>query len=730
MFDNSLIPSRPDISSAQQTHELGHNKQSIAVPIILQYWQVLLRWKWVIAGIIASTMALGLLATLLTTPQYLAKARIEISRDQKNVTNVVGLESRNAGNDLEFYQTQYALLTARSLAERVSRQLRLAGNPTFLKAHGVNNSSAAFVDLKGKPSEAERQKLEKQAVALLIDNISISPIRGSALIDVSYSSASPILSAQIANEWTNQFIDSSMDRRFASTADARKFLEGRLADLRARLEQSERDAVGFASEKGIVSLNRTIGEDGRTESERTLVATDLETLNSALAQATADRIAAESKVSAAAKDGANSEALTNNAITQLRQKRAEANAEYAKLMIQFEPGYPSARALLEQIRTLDAGLAREEARVTSSRSAELREATERERRLEQQVNRLKSQFDTQQRNGIQYTIYQREADTNRQLYDSQLQRYKEIGVAGVGTNNIAIVDAARVPDQPSSPNFRLNMALAFLAGIGLAALATLALDQIDEGLRDPVQVERLLQVPLLGSVPESNDTSILESLADAKSMISEAYLSVRSNLAFSTDHGVPRTFMVTSTRPAEGKSTTSIALATMLGRTGKSVLLIDADMRSPSIHSFVGAPNTAGLSNFLAGDSDWNNLIKNTNTKGLQLLPAGPMPPSAAELLSSDRMLMLVRMLSEHFDHIVIDSPPILGLADAPLLSRAVEGCIFVVEAEGVAVRGLKASLNRLLSVHGHVFGIVLTKLKQSQAGYGYSYGYGYGANE
>jgi polysaccharide biosynthesis transport protein len=556
------------------------------------------------------------------------------------------------------------------------------------------------------------------------------------LVDVSYSSASPVLSAQIADTWAQQFIASSMDRRFASTADARSFLEGRLADLRARLEQSERELVEYASSKSIVTLSRSTGADGKTTTERTLIAADLEVLNAALADATADRISAESR----ARTGADKETISDpliasGATSQLRQKRAEVAAEYAKMMVQFEPGYPAARALAEQLRVLDSSIAREESRLigretgrsSNARMGDYRSAVQRERELSAKVEDLKRRLDLQQKNSIQYNIYQREADTNRQLYDALLQRYKEIGVAGVGTNNIAIVDAAKVPTGPSSPNLALNMALALLAGLGLAGLATFALDQIDEGLREPSQVNRLLQVPLLGSVPDVESEDSLSMLRDAKSVLSEAYLSIRSNLAFSTDHGVPRAFMVTSTRPAEGKSTTSLALATVLSRTGKKVLLVDADMRSPSMHSYIGANNKTGLSNFLAGDNDWRQLVAPTVLTSLSFLPAGPMPPSAAELLSSDRMLMLIRQLLEEFDHIVVDSPPILGLADAPLLSRAVEGCVFVVEAEGVAVRGIKASLGRLQSVHAHVFGVVLTKLKQRQSGYGYGYGYSYG---
>ncbi len=705
--------------------------ESFGPPILLQYWQVALRWKWVIVGIVVATVTVGLIATLLLTPQYTATSRIEINREQKKVTNLDGMETQESGRDLQFFQTQYSLLEARSLAERVARQLRLSSDLGFFQAHGVNPTDKGFfTTAAGMPSSSvEREKREKLAVDLLLKHISISPIRSSALVDISYTSGSPALTARITNAWTEQFIVQSMDRRFASTADARKFLEQRLADLRARLETSERDLVGYAETKGIVALGKSKNPDGRTEVERTLVSSDLEALNAALAQAIAERVIAQSKA-AQRNGGASSEAFNNAAIGQLREKRAEIASEYAKLLVQFEPGYPAAVALSQQIRALDASIASEESRVIKSRSAEYQEASKREEDLRRQVEDLKSRMARQQRDSIQYNIFQREADTNRELYDSLLQRYKEIGVAGVGVNNIAIVDTAKIPEKPSSPNLFLNLAIALMAGCGLAAVATFALDQVDEGLRDPTQIGRLLQVPLLGSVPDTEEQDALQLLSDPKSSLSEAYLSIRSNLAFSTDHGIPKALMVTSTRPAEGKSTTSLALATVLGRTGKSVLLIDADMRSPSMHTFTGQKNVLGLSNFLAGDNEWSHLVSETAIKGVKLMPAGPTPPSAAELLSSDRMLLLVRQLSEHFDHLVIDSPPILGIADAPLLSRAVEGCVFVAEADGVAVRGIKASLGRLHSVHAHIFGIVLTKLRHKEAGYGYGYGYGGSENQ
>lgn len=250
--------------------------QELAPPLLVQYWQAAVRWKWVIAGIIAFALAVGLVMTLLTTPQYTAKTRIEISRDQKKVTNLEGVESSEARRDIEFYQTQYALLSARSLAERVSKSLRLAENTAFFESQGITPEGSSLFVTGNRPLTAtQRAAREKMAVSLLLGGISIEPVRGSALVDIRYTSASPQVSAKVANAWAQQFIQASMDRRFASTADARSFLEGRLADLRGKLEASERNLVNYASEKGIVALDQSRDAEGKTTVGRTLASTEI-----------------------------------------------------------------------------------------------------------------------------------------------------------------------------------------------------------------------------------------------------------------------------------------------------------------------------------------------------------------------------------------------------------------------------------------------------------------------
>lgn len=694
------------------------DKQGLLPPILVQYWHKVVRWRWPILGIVGACLAAGLIITLLTPFRYTAESEIEISREQKQITNVQGVESQQAGRDLEFYATQYALLKARPLAERVAKDLHLARSRDFMAAHGRGGQYDELTENK------EFAKRDREIVKLLLDNVAINPVRTSRLVDIRYTSRSPALAAAIANAWPRAFIAATVDRQSDSTVDARRILESRLNALRDRLEQSERQVVNYASRQQIVTLDQVRDEAGKTQVARTLAASDVEALNAALNRAIEARIAAESR---ARSDGrATSETVSSQALALLRQQRADAAADYARLQVRFEPEYPTVREAARRVQTLDAAINQEFQRVSGSRVNEYREALVRENELRDQLSQLKVRLDRQRQASIQYGVYQREADTNRQLYDALLQRYKEIGIAGtVGVSNIAVVQNADVPDRPSAPRLIINLILSLFVGMVLAALAALVLDQIDEGIREPAEVQSLLNFPLLGYTPMIRG-SIEEEIHNAKSSTYEAYFTVRSNLAFSTPQGFPRSLMVTSTAPAEGKSSTSLALAVILGRTNRNVLLIDADMRSPSIQQYIGGNNASGLSNILAGEDDWRALLQPSAFKGVSVLTAGPPPPNAAELLTGNRLKAFLE--SDHgFDHIVIDSPPVLGLADAPLISQAVQGCVLVVESRGVALRAVRSSIARLTMAHANIFGIVLTKIQYREGGYGYGYGYSYG---
>ncbi|MBW6532574.1 polysaccharide biosynthesis tyrosine autokinase [Sphingomonas sp. RRHST34] len=703
------------------------------LPLLKQYMRVAMRWRYVIIGITVAALMLGLVITLLMTPKYTAITTLEVSRESNQVTNFQGVERETSVADQEFYQTQYGLLRSRALSERVANQLRLVDDPEFYTRFRYSSSKPAFDLVGGRYPASGRPERQRVAGEILLKNLSVNPTRLSRLVDVAFTSPNAIFSSQVANAWADNFIQTNLERKVQATAYGRDLLQRQLALQKEKLDQSQRQLVGYASAQQIITLPAQSGGDGKTASERSIVVDDLAALNGALATATTDRIQAQARYEQIGRSGASTEALRNLAINSLRQRRAELAADYQKLMVQFEPGYPAARAIQSQIDQLDRSIAREENRVTGSQLADYREAREREQALQTKVNQLKSRYLDVRRRSIQYNIYQQEVDTNRALYDGLLQRFKEIGVAGgVGINNIAIVDTADVPQRPSSPKLGLNLALALLLGLGLSAAVAYALEQIDEAIADPAEIERRLGLPLLGSVPKVATSTPQEALLDRKSDLFDAYLAVQTNLGFTTEHGVPRSFVVTSTRPAEGKSTTAFALATTLARAQRRVILVDGDMRSPSVHHLGNVDHDRGLSNFLAGEEEIAPLTFTMAELGFTAMSAGPIPPNAAELLTGNRLSVLIERLLETYDHVIIDSPPVMGLADAPLIASRVEGVIYTVESHGIRSSLVKTALSRLASANARIFGAVLTKFDARKAhyGYGYDYGYGYGRSD
>ncbi|VXD00908.1 GumC family protein [Sphingomonas sp. 8AM] len=700
------------------------------MPLLRQLLRIALRWRYLLLGTVAVCLIAGLVVTLLMTPKYTATAQVEISRESSKITDFQGVERETSIADQEFYQTQYGLLRSRSLAERVAVELRLVDDPAFFTMYGVNQDKPAFEMTNGRYPASGRVDRQRIAGEVLLKNLRVDPTRLSRLVEIMFTSPDAVLSAKVANRWAQSFIETNLERKVQATSYGREALQRQLAQLKDRLDQSQRQLVAYAAQERIINLPTASADGGRTTSERSIIADELASLNTALSQATADRIQAQARSDQSGRSGATTEALRNVAINNLRQRRAELSAEYQRMMVQFEPAYPAAKAIKTQLDQIDQSIAREERRVSSSLEADYREAVARENALQRRVEQLKSDYLDQRRRSIQYNIYQGEVDTNRVLYDGLLQRFKEIGVAGgVGVNNISIVDPADVPQRPSSPRLMINLVASLLMGLVIGGLLTFALEQVDEAIADPAEVERRLGLPLLGSVPKLADGEPKDALRDRKSDMVDAYLAIQTNLQFTTEHGVPRSLAVTSTRPAEGKSTTALALATMLARAQRRVILIDGDMRSPSIHHLGGVDHQYGLSNFLTGSDNIDEMTFEMVDLGFTAMSAGPIPPNAAELLTGNRLEILLERLLERYDHVVIDSPPVMGLADAPLIASRVEGVIYAVESHGIRSSLVQTALARLSNANARILGGVLTKFVASKAhyGYGYEYGYGYG---
>lgn len=699
--------------------------------IVRHYLQVAHRRRWVILSAVVAMLLLGLVLTFLATPRYTATTVIEISRESGQVTAFEGVQRETSVYDQEFYETQYGLLRSRGLAERIATDMRLVDDPAFFAAAGVTSESPAFALSGGRYSATGRRDRLRVAADILLAGVSIDPARLSRLVEIKFTSPDPEFAAKIANTWAETFIRTNLERKVEATSYGREQLKQQLVEYKQRLDDSQEQLVAYAANQGIINLPAQAGSGETSSQERSIVTDDLAALNSALTQATARRIAAEARAS---QGGATAASLANPAINSLRQSRAEVSAEYQQLLVRFEPGYPAAQALKSQLDQLDQAIAREEARVSGSITSEFRAAQAEEKALLARVNSLKSAYLDLQRRSIQYNIFQQEVDTNRALYEGLLQRFKEIGVAGgVGVNNVSVVDPANVPQSPSSPNLMLNILLSLIAGLGIGAAIALLLEHLDESIGDPIDVQTRLGLPSLGTAPLTENEAH-EVLLDRKSDLVDAYLAVQTNLAFATPHGVPRAFAVTSTRPAEGKSTTSLALATTLARSGKRTILIDGDMRSPSIHQLAGVGHQRGLSNFLAGEDDIASLVFPMPAYELTAMSAGPLPPNAAELLNSNRLTLLIERLLKDYDHVVVDSPPVMGLADAPLIGNHVEGVVFAIESNQIRIGLIKTALARLATARVPVLGSVLTKFNPRKSAYGssygYEYGYGYGRSE
>ena len=695
-----------------------------------EYWRIIVKHRWVVAAFVVVALALGAAASLLMTPTYTASATLKIDREAARIVAVEEVQPQEGGASIEFFETQYGLLKSRSLAVRVTEALGLARSDDFLGKMGVDDAQP--VAGAAAPTVKAREAL---AVGVVQENFSVSPVRGSRLVDVSFSSPDPALSARVANAFAENFVADNLDRRFESSAYARDFLEKRLAQVKQRLEQTERQLVAYATQQQIINLQDG-GNSTDPNATQSLAAADLSALNSALASAKAQRIAAEERFRQSLRTpglGA-TEVLQSPTVQQLSQTRARLSAEYQEKLSIYKPDFPEMMQLRAQIDETERRLQAETQNIRSSVQGNTREtaraeyniALNQERALSGRVEQLKSAVLDLRNRSIEYNILQREVDTNRSLYDGLLQRSKEIGVAGaVATNNISIVDRAEPPSRPSSPNIPLNMALALIIGMALGLLAAFILESLDHAIRNPADVETKLGLTLLGAIPKlQKGMTPAEAFADVRSSFTEAYYSLQTALQFSTQDGAPRSLLVTSCKAAEGKSTTSLAIARNFARMGMKTLLVDADLREPSLHDALKLDNVVGLSNLLSGGAPFEDAVQPAGAPNLDFLACGPLPPVPAELLASGRLRPFLSHVESLYDVVVIDGPPILGLADAPMISSAASATLLVMEAGGVGRNQANAAVRRLRMAGARLVGVVMTKFDARQADYSYGEAY------
>lgn len=696
-----------------------------------KYLRILHKHRWIIAGCAGISLLLSLIATFLMTPIYQATATLQIDREAANVVQVEGLQTSENVGDPQFYQTQYELLQSRALAEKAVAAIGLADDPKFVikapqsvlgwirSSVGSVISSSKAEPEAGEDGEASLDKSQKDAIDALQRGLAVSPIRNSRLVKVTFSHPNPDMALRVANGLAEAFIASNLERKYDASSYARKFLEERLQQLKVKLEESEAQLVAYAQKQGIINL----------DDRQSLKGNDLASINVKLQDARNDRIRLEQLWLQAQKAGGLglTQILSDPTIQENRKLRSQLAADYQQKLGLYKPAFPTMVRLKSQIQELDEQVKQAAVAIKASIKAQFEAAKSAEAELAQQLEATKTDVLDQRSRSIQYNILQREVDTNRTLYDGLLQRYKEIGVAGgVGTNNISVVDRAERPRFPSSPRLLVNMMMALFAGTALGIAGAFGLEFMDDTFKSPEDVESGLAMPVVGVIPKpKSGMSVSDAANDARSGMSEAYRSLRTALQFASADGFPRTLVVTSSRPSEGKSTTCVSLATTLTQIGMKVLLIDADLRNPSLHKYLTLSNEIGLSNYLAGAKLPQEVARETRTNHLTFISAGPLPPNPAELLAGSRFTSLLGLATESFDVVIVDSPPIMGLADAPLLAGVVSGTLLVVAANETRREAAKVAVKRLHFARASIIGAVLSKFDAAQVGYGYGYGYG-----
>lgn len=670
--------------------------------------RILNKWKWLILAALVLGPLIALGASLAVSKQYKAIAQIQINQEDPVVVPGAANAKPLMINGQEFLATQIGLLKSRALTLRVVDALRVANNPEYVS--------------QGRSAAERRDQAAEGVRAQLL----IEPLRDSRLVNISISGDDPAMAARLADAYAEQFIASNLDREFEATSYARKFLEEQIDSTRVRLEDSERLLVDYAKRQGIIEL----GTGGQEGGQQSLEAATLVELNKSLSDARNQRILAEQRFRRSGSTASGIDAVNNPVLQELTRQRSAAQAEYQEKLVVFLPGLPAMQALKERIASLDRDISRTRGTVSTASRGEYEGAVARERELQSRLDGMKGQVLDLRSRSIQYNILQREVDTSRALYDALLQKYKEVGVGtGVGVNKVAIVDRARVPKTPISPNIPLNVLLGLLAGLALGIGAAFMIEFIDDTIKSPDDVRGKLNLTLLGAMPQG-EGKFMEETADPKSELIEAAHSLRTALQFATGHGMPRTLLITSSRPGEGKSSVSLALATSLALLGKKVLIIDADMRKPTFYiGDASRKDTPGLSNALSGELRLAAVTRATEIANLSVVPAGPVVPNPAALLSDGGFAVLLDEAKEQHEFVVIDGPPVMGLADAPLMGSVADAALLVVEASQVHRSTVLTAVARLHGANTRLLGAVLNKFESRKNGYGYAYSYNYGVD-
>ena len=772
MSKNDLTPYfLPPSTPAQEEGEPRTGVVPEGEPLHLwDYWQVVRKHRLVITVCFLLTVVTAAVRTFSMVPIYVSETTLLIERKAPRVLDVRDAQGDGSFDydEYDYYRTQYEILKSRSLAAQVIRAQNLDKNQAFIgKEEEPGPLGRLWAELLGWPGEIlaavapappSRQHespppdVKPELLGAYLGGLDVRPVPRTRLVKIAYRSPDPVLCATVANAHARAYIRQGVDLRSETNREGLLFLEEKLVELKERVEKAEAALNHYRREKGIISL----------DDKENIVVDRLADLNTRLTEAEAERIGLEAQVQTLRQGSTALPALAENPLVQgLKQQLAKLEGDVAHLASQFKEDYPPLKQLRAQEgeirRRLDQEIQRTADGLTSAYQTAVRKENELRARMDEQRAATLSLKDA----SVAYAVLAREVDTNRQLYDSVLQRIKEMGVATeMRTSNVSIIDQADVPRGPSSPNTRSNLLfgalLGLLGGLGLAFF----FEYLDNTIKTPEQAERELGVPSLSVVPHFRSLQGAKGegksgiVQDARlqlawrgrrgkrrsrredpagdhnkqivlsyhplSAVSEAYRTLRAGILLSRAEQPPRSILFTSGVHAEGKTSTTLNTAIIFAQMEMRVLVIDADLRRPSCHQALRMKGGAGLSEVLTGQIRVEKAIRQTPVDNLHLLSSGAVPPNPAELIGSVKMHETLTTLRKQFDFIFIDSPPVMPVSDALLLAKMVDGVVMVIGGQETPKKVVKEARARLSYARVKILGTVLNKIVLQRSGYYY----------
>jgi exopolysaccharide transport family protein len=710
-----------------------------------EYLRVLVKRKWTVLICLFTIFSVVAIASLKMTPVYEASGSIAINKPDSGLVNFNNSPTFNLDYfDPTELDTEVKILQSDLLALQVVKELSLDRRPEF---GGNTPALPPSLDLAPDPLQADAARTSG-LLANFQGNLRVTLAPNTRIVELHFRSPDKELAATVVNTLMSTYIENNFKSRFDSTMQASDWLSKQLVDLQMKVETSQEKLVRYQKEHEI------LGNDEK----QNITTSKLDELNKALTAAESERMDKESvyrlvqsgdadTIASAATvlDGAGTGAQSASGLLEgLRTKEADLRIQAAELSTQFGPSYPKVAQVNNQLKEIDAQILLETKKVAAKIRGQYMAALQRENMLHDALEKQKQEANKLNESAIQYSILKRDLESNRQLYEGLLEKMKEAGVsAGLKSNNFRVVDLARVPTSPIEPNIPRNLAFAFMlgltSGVGLAFL----LEGLDNTVRTTEQAQMISGLPPLGMIPLGSKTAreaaaskrlILASSNEAvelithvrpQSQMAESYRALRTSLLLSHLGAPPKVIMITSALPREGKSTTSINCAVVLAQKGVRVLLIDCDLRRPSIHKTLGMGPRSGLSNVLTGSVTLKQAITVAPTlPNLDVLPAGTPPPNPAELLASTNMRDVLAELRDKYDHIVLDTPPTLSVTDAVVLSPRADAIVLVIRSGSTTKQALRRSRDILMHVKARVSGVLLNAVDLSSPDYYYYYEY------